>query len=174
MMRYWLQLKRYLSRAEANNEKLAAGISKIVGQLKTIISWGVNPASSHPLYVLTAAIDGNRDNVSYYVLDYCREWIDRRVESLTSAPDLKQALLSIRKDIVTARDALDANAQVFVNGIKDLKNYSFMGMAWRHAKEVKAIIQKLDEGSKDTTFIIKTKDAANQIQNLLDEDDDDY
>ena len=72
----------------------------------------------------------------------------------------------ILKNIETARDTLDANAQVFVKGIKDIKEWTYLGRGSSHAQEIKEIIKNIDEGSKDTTLIEKTNRAVDQIKYL--------
>ena len=161
---FFKDLLEYVQKAQKNNGKLLRGIKIIVSQMKLITMLGINRISSLQLHALTAAIDGNRDNVSYYVLDYTVQWIERRLESTSG--DLKSRMETIRDNLVTARDTLDANAQVFVKGVKDIKEWTHLGRGASHAQEIKDIIQKIDEGTQDDTLVTKTNIGVEQIKYL--------
>ena len=161
---FFQDLLDYIEKAHKNNPKLLSKIKIIVGQMKLITILGINRISSHQLHALAWAVDGNRDNVSYYVLDYSAKWIEQRLDSVSDT--VKARMQVIRDNIVTARDTLDANAQVFVKGIKDIKKWTYMGRGAEHADEIKEIIKTLDEGTKDDTLVTKTNRAVDQIKYL--------
>lgn len=124
---------------------------------------------SAALKVLTALVDGNRDNVSYYMYDAAQEWIQKRVEKGTPGPELptlEAKLKEARKLIVTARDSLDDNAQVFVKTIKEVKRLSgnTSGDNWKKIQEqigelVKATksvdLRKLSQAAMDKVIEIE-------------------
>ena len=164
---YFNDLLNYIQKAQKNNEKLTNGIQKIVNHMKSIISRGVSFIAIRRLHAVTTAIDGNRDNISYYVLDYSAKWIEQRLDSVTG--ELKQNLIEIKQDIETARDALDANAQDFVKGIKDIRSWTAPALPGgeNHANEIVSVIAKLVKGAQDETLVIKTNDAVISIFNIL-------
>ena len=162
---FFKDLLEYVKKAQTNNKKLTTGIKVIAAQLKLITILGINPASSLQLHALAWTIDGNRDNVSYYVLDYAAKWVQNRLDSVSDT-DVKAKMQVILDNIVTARDTLDANAQIFVKGIKDIKEWTHLGRGMGHARQIKQIIKDIGEGSKDTTLIEKTDSAVSDIAYL--------
>ena len=132
--------------------------------MKTMTGLGVNIISSQMLHGVAWLIDGNRDNLSYYVLDYSSKWIEAR---LPSAPEgLKYIMKQIQTDIETARDNLDGNAQVFVTGIKNILEWTSNRKGSFHAKEIKSTIANIQKGTEDKTLIVKTDEAVTKIQTL--------
>jgi predicted AAA+ superfamily ATPase len=160
------ELLVYVQKAQKNNEKLTKGMNKIIGHMASIISDGVGRIASHRLHAFTTILDGNRDNKSYYVLDYSTQWIEARLSSIRDH-DLLSSLVSIKDDLETARDSLDGNAQIFVQGVKELKKLNYMGNGGAEASKVKAIVSNLQKGAQDQTLLNKTNEAVMKIQLLL-------
>ena len=163
---YFNDLLNYIQKAQKNNEKLTKGIKFIVNHMQSIISHGVNFIAIRRLHAFTATIDGNRDNVSYYVLDYSAKWIEQRLASVSG--ELEQNLIAIKQDIETARDALDANAQEFVNGVKNIKSWTAPTLSGGadHASEIANVIARLNQGVQDETLVNKTNEAVISISNI--------
>lgn len=163
---FFEKLLTYLKKAQTNNVKLTKNIKSVVDQMKGFVSGGVTKTASALLHTLTYGIDGNRDNVSYYVLHYSNEWIKVRLPAVNSVAT-HSALEKIQEDIVTARDNLDANAQVFVKGIQKIKELSYMFGGPKHEQEIIDIINNLEKGTNDTTLVVKTNAAVKGVKKLL-------
>ena len=166
LQEFFNDLLVYVRRAQANNVKLTKGISKIVNRMKDITANGITlrNGAGHRLHLLTTIIDGNRDNISYYVLDYASQWIEKRLESVSG--ELKSQLSSIKQDIEIARDTLDKNAQTFVKGVKDIKGWTMLAQGPKNAKLIMDVIANLVEGANDKTLVEKTNEAVSRIQTL--------
>ena len=157
----------YVQKAQKNNEKLTKGIGFIVKRMKAITANGISlrNRAGHRLHVLTTLVDGNRDNVSYYVLDYASQWIEKRLESVSG--ELKSIMSDIRDDIVTARDRLDNNAQVFVKGVKDIMGWTTFMQGPNNASKIMDVIANLEKGANDKTLVSKTNEAVSKLQSLI-------
>lgn len=159
-------LLKYITKAQKNNEPLLKKIAFIVGRMKAITSGGISRIGSIRLHALMVLVDGNRDNVSYYVLDFSSQWLERRVSSATNTDNVKKMMEETNADIKLARDTLDAGAQKFVQGVKRLRELSANMKGPENELEILAIIHAIDEGTKDTTLVTKTNDAVARIQDL--------
>lgn len=99
---------------------------------------------------------GNRDNKSYYLLDAARVWVDKRLSAAKG--QLNTDLKDIQTKVVEARDTLEGMAQVFVKGIKDLKELLKDSKA--NEQKVKDTVKGMVEVSKNAPVLAKKYDSA--------------
>ena len=134
---YTAEITAVLKDGQGNNHKLTDRLQPIINSIVSLSSGRFRFMRMRSLWFLSSAIDGNRDNKSYYRLDSGREWIDRRVNH--TDPDLKEKLLDAQKSIDEGRDALKTMAVTFVQGIKTIRSETAKraealwkaGMHWR-------------------------------------------
>lgn len=150
--------------ANSNNDKLLPRIGKVVSSVESSANnldswWG-----RWKLRFVVKAVDGTRDNKSYYSLDAAREWIARRL-SVTSG-QMNSDLKEIRNKVVEARDTLDRHAQVFVQGIKKIVKLTDDDTK-KNAGKIQSIANELARDFKQTGEIIgKTNDALGTAKNV--------
>lgn len=114
-------LKKVVSDSQSNIKTFLPFIGTAVGSLGKLAegkSWTFSLRMISLRFIVNA-IDGNRDNKSYYLLDAARVWIEKRLSSAQG--QLKTDLKDIQNMVVETRDTLESMAQVFVKGVKDLK-----------------------------------------------------
>ena len=108
-----------LKDGQENNVRIADRLQPVINSIVNLSTGRLRFMRMRSLWFLTAAIDGNRDNKSYYRLDSGREWIERRVNHTDQG--LKEKLLEAQKTIIDGRDALETMAVTFVAGIKTIR-----------------------------------------------------
>lgn len=110
-----------LKAVEKNNKKVLGALEPIENLMQKLSrAQRFAPLADLALKAITSFLDGNRDNFSYYKLDACREWAQRRKDAGVTGPDAGTLDNLIRESTV-ARDSLDTMAQAFVKGVKDIK-----------------------------------------------------
>jgi hypothetical protein len=155
-----------LTATATNNAKLLPNIQKVVGsiddlakQLKT--SWWARTK----LRILVKAVDGQRDNESYYRLDAAREWVARRLNSTKG--QLTSDMTTVQSQSVAARDFLDDNAQQFVQAIKAIVKLTDSDTL-KNADQIEAIADKMAAGIQNigqlTTLTKTAVDSATALQ----------
>lgn len=160
MSQMTINLLNHLKTAKANNDKALPGIQKITAALrakadKVDHSW----FQGELLKLIVEAVDGNRDNISYYTLDACSIWIEERLGSIKDSA-IAAKYTDAKKKIEEARDALDAQAQVFVKAVKEIKSLS----DWSGSKTKQNAEKIRDEVSK-----VEKANAASQLEKFTNE-----
>lgn len=154
--------------AQKNNEKIVPVIGKMISAIQSLANSG-SWFGKQGLKVLVKAVNGNRDNRSYYTLDAAREWIARRLEATTGTP-VKSGLEGVQDKVVIARDLLDSMAQNFVSGIKNLVALTAGDMnanvtvAAIHAQAA----NMTEDWKRSDSFTVATQDALTSAQAVQD------
>jgi len=159
-------LKQIVEDVQKNNHKLIPFINGVVETLVFYTKRDLNIVWGGLVHLTAAAIDGNRDNYSYYTFEAAKEWIKRRVNNTHDA--LKQGLDDSFNKINAAQEDLDSHAQVFVSGIKKLKELSSGGNAGKNQEEIRTVVAQLVHNKEDGKLIEKTDAAIAQIQTTID------
>lgn len=156
------ELHQVLFDVQENNNKLLPTINRFTNWIKYLSErdldsflWG------RLINLLVSAIDGNRDNFSYYRFEAAREWIDRRVQHTLGG--IKQNFEKMRQLIVSARDDLDSHAQIFVQGIKKIKALSAAGKAGQNADDIRKVVLEFEAMKKDMKLPEKTQAAIDMV-----------
>lgn len=155
-------LLKVIKRAEENNKVLIPKIFSVTSWIKSLSDRDLNGFfASKSLYYFVSVIDGKRDNISYYTFDAGREWIERRLDSTSGA--FNRNLRQSRDLIVSARDDLDSNAQIFVQGVKKIKELSSAGKAGSNGQEIRNVVSQFEEMKQNMKLTEKTETAINKI-----------
>lgn len=117
MADFTAEIVTVLKDGQDNNRKID-GLRPIIDSIISLSSGSMRFLRMRLLWFVTSAIDGNRDNKSYYRLDSGRDWIERRANYTDS--ELRGKLLDAQTSIVEGRDALETMAVTFVKGIKTI------------------------------------------------------
>lgn len=147
-----------------NNERLLPFIGKVINWIKffsekDLNSWlGLN---GRALHLLVSAVDGNRDNFSYYMFEGARLWIDKRLQPMTTVQQKHYNL--VKKAIISARDDLDSHAQVFVQSVKKIRELSSGGNAGRNQEEIRAVVSELEKTMATSKLFELTNIAIDEI-----------
>jgi len=161
-----VDLKQIVEDVQKNNHKLIPFINGVVGTLNFYANRDLKCLWGGLLHLTVAAVDGNRDNYSYYTFEAAKEWIKRRVND-THDP-LKQGLDDSFNKINAAQEDLDSHAQVFVSGIKKLNELSSGGKAGKNQEEIRKVVAELVHNKEDGKLLEKTDAAIAQIQTTTD------
>lgn len=144
-------LKKVVSDSQSNIKKFLPLIGTAIGSLEKLTngrSWTFLPRMLSLRFIVNA-IDGNRDNKSYYLLDAARVWVEKRLSSAKG--QLKTDLQDIQTLVVETRDTLESMAQVFVKGVKDLKELT--KDAKTNEEKIKETVSGMVGGSKNATLL---------------------
>lgn len=151
---------------QANNEVLLPRITKITNWIKSLSDGDLNGFfRGRALNLFVSAVDGNRDNFSYYWFDSCAKWIERRSDSTSS--QLKTDLNTSRSMIIDARDDLDSHAQIFVQGIKKIRQLSSGGKSGENAEQIRAVVQEFERMKQTIKLTEKTQAAVDKIDDII-------
>ena len=157
---------KLLKSVERNNNKLLSTIDILTNAVKFTSDRELDGWFwSRLLHFVVSAIDGNRDNYSYYMFDGCSKWIERRVGSVKG--DLKDRLDNSRKLIIDARDDLDSHAQIFVQGIKKIRELSSDGKAGKNADEIRAVVETFQKMKKTIRLREKTTASIQSVEDII-------
>jgi len=155
-----------LTRVQDNNKVLVSNINRVTGWISSLTSRDLNGfLVGRALHFLVSSIDGKRDNFSYYMFEAAREWIDRRKAFTTGS--FNSNLSSSRNLIVEARDDLDSNAQVFVQGIKKIRQLTASGRSGENQGEIRSVVNQFDRMKETSAFVQKTEAAIHQVQETI-------
>lgn len=160
---FYNDLLLHVKKAQKNNGILVNAIRLIIYQLN-----GFKPAlrlNQIGLSLLVNTVDGNRDNLSYYNLDYANKWIESRINMIPNPQDQEQ-LRAIQKLIVNARDNLDATASKFVNRIKDIKMW-VKNLNKQNRNQIKEVITEMNNDFNAKTFDKTTNEAVAAIGRMI-------
>lgn len=158
-----VDLLKTLQKAETNNNKALPGIEKLTEKMAKLDAKGMDSFwGSNGLRALTAVVDGNRDNISYYTFEAARLWIEKR---LPATKNIKAQLEEAMKLIITARDALDSQAQVFVKSIKNIREWT--KHASQNAEKIRSAIKDVQKANKETHLPEKTTAAINKVHEII-------
>ena len=156
------QLLPVIQEAQKNNEKVVPKIGDIIGKINSLAKDAAdNWFKEQGLKAFVWLLNGNRDNLSYYKTDAGREWIQRRLAA--SKDQLKKDLTDLQKKIVEGRDNLDALAQSFVKGVKEIKELTTNGES---AKKNESKIKKTAEDMKKS-FDEKSGPLKKQYEDMV-------
>lgn len=126
------------------------------GDLHPIIERVKGGLKDVALHALAALVDGNRDNVSYYMYDAAQEWIEKRVGGKFASAGLQKNLNDAREAILNVRDSLDSTAQVFVNTIKGIR-------ATNDKAQIQELVKKLVDAVGTSDLTNKSTTATNMV-----------
>jgi len=160
---FYNDLLLHVKKAQKNNGILVNAIRLIIYQLNAY-----KPAlrlNQIGLSLLVNTVDGNRDNLSYYNLDYANKWIESRINMIPNPQDQEQ-LRAIQKLIVNARDNLDATASKFVNRIKDIKMW-VKNLNKQNRNQIKEVITEMNNDFNAKTFDKTTNEAVAAIGRMI-------
>ena len=146
--------------AKENSEKLVAKLAPLLKVLKQLTSETRLPLplasvlqflKLRALHLLTSALDGNRDNLSYYRLDAVREWLERRTreDGAKDVIELKEAHTSA----VKARDALETMASTLVAGLKEIKEETSV-ITNDNFEKIRAAAEKIVKAVEDNRSVL--------------------
>lgn len=115
-------LKGAVEDAYKNNLRLGKVLGGFVNTIKTLSTGSslTRLARMNVIRLMAKAIDGNRDNKSYFLLEAAREWLERRLPLAEEGSELKNQMKELLPKVIAARDTLDGMAQSFVNGVKKM------------------------------------------------------
>jgi hypothetical protein len=151
---------------QGNNEVLLPRIIKATGWIKSLTDGDLGGFfRGRALNFLVSTIDGNRDNFSYYWFDASAKWIERRANSTSS--QLKTDLDTSRTMIIDARDDLDSHAQIFVQGIKKIKELSAGGKSGENAEQIRAVVADFEKMKQTIRLTEKTQAALDMIDSVI-------
>lgn len=163
------ELLAAVDEAFENNKKFFPTIDSVLKRITDMSNGNLNNwFRAGALSLLVRAIDGNRDNLSYYRLDAGKLWVDRRVESTSG--QLKSDLTDARTKVVDARDTLDALAQVFVKGIKDIKQLTPNPFTTgRNTEAIRAVVTTMNKAfdGSDVKLFGKYQAAVDRIKGII-------
>jgi len=155
-----------VNKVQENNKVLTSFIENIVSSIKYLTDRNLhNFFYGRALHLLVAAVDGNRDNFSYYMLDASAKWIELRVESTPS--QVKSDFESTRSLLLDARDNLDSHAQVFIKGIKTIRKLSSGGMSGEHEQDIRAVVDRFQEMMQTFKLIEMTQTSIQKIESII-------
>lgn len=149
-----------LKDGQANNRKLTDRLQPIINSIVSLSSGRFRFMRMRSLWFVTSAIDGNRDNKSYYRLDSGREWIERRANH--TDPELKNKLLDAQQSIVQGRDALESMAVTFVQGVKTIRAETSKRPGKEDDDLILKTVQQMQESAGNKTVLIEKTDEAIQ------------
>ena len=115
-------LKGTVEEAHKNNKRLSRLLGGFVNTIKSL-STGLSAtrlARMNVIRLMMKAIDGNRDNKSYFLLEAAKQFIERRLPLLQDGTGLKDLMKDTLLKVTAARDTLDGMAQIFVTGVKKM------------------------------------------------------
>jgi len=152
--------------AQANNEVLLPRIKWIVTRTAAFANSDLGVFQRAGLYSLVRLVNGKRDNKSYYTLDAVREWITRRLSSVTGK--LNADMTDVQARAVDSRDFLDSHAQVFVAGIKELVRLT-AGDTLKNAPEIRSVANSMLADVKEIPVLTqKTQGLLDAVQHIID------
>lgn len=169
---YLKTLVKTQKRAHDNLIRILPKLEKIIGALDslskdrlegTVANTVLRMLQRSVLKMLTTLVDGNRDNVSYYMYDAAQEWIHERTKKGTYGPGvakLKNKLNEAQAMIIKARDTLDDNAQIFVKTIKEVKKMRENSSEW---KKIQEQIAELVRATKSTDMRKISQEALDKV-----------
>lgn len=160
MSDYTGELVAVLKDGQANNRKLTDRLQPIINSIVSLSTGRFGFMRMRSLWFVTSAIDGNRDNKSYYRLDSGREWIERRANY--TDPELKSKLLDAQQSIVQGRDALESMAVTFVQGVKTIRAETSKRPGTESDDLIAQTAQQIQEASGNKTVVIEKTDEAIQ------------
>ena len=161
--------------AQENNKKLTAKLSPLLKVLKELTSETRQPLplesaiqflKLRALHLLTSALDGNRDNLSYYRLDAVREWLERRTND-DGAKDVTE-LKNAHTYVVEARDALETMASTLVAGLKEIKDETSV-ITNKDIVKIRAAAEKIVRAVYDNKDVLinKTQDTESTLEDAV-------
>lgn len=123
-----------VKKVKQNNENI---LNKVQG-LKTLMSSGSDSSAEQLLAKVTKVLSGERDNFSFYSLEACRQWANKR-KQLTQW-DEKMDLELIEGWCEVARDKIETISDVLESGLKEIKEMSGTAAS---AGQVKEAVQRI-------------------------------
>lgn len=165
---YTGEIVSVLKDGQINNRKLTDRLQPIINSIVNLSSGRLRFMRMRSLWFITSAIDGNRDNKSYYRLDSGREWIERRINY--TDPALKDKLLDAQKTIVEGRDALETMAVTFVQGIKTIRAETAKRPGTESDEVIENAAKQMQESSGNKTVLIEKTDEAIQKLESIEKD----
>lgn len=157
-----------LKDGQSNNLKLTDRIQPLVNTIVNLSTGRLRFMRMRSLWFITSAIDGNRDNKSYYRLDSGREWIERRVNHTDAG--LKEKLLDAQKTIIDGRDALETMAVTFVESIKTIRAETSKRPGTEDDTVIENMAKQMQESSGNKTILINKTDEAIQKLEAIEKD----
>ncbi|KAI1294886.1 hypothetical protein HDE_05985 [Halotydeus destructor] len=164
-------LQAQIVESDKNSQFLFPNLGFLVNQINGLVQGHPNFLQIGAFKILICAIDGPRDNKSYYLLDGAQNWVVLRVPALEAHPSdrvnkLKKELTNVQAATVDTRDTLDATAQKLVKAIKSLHALS------ADFKKNLAEIQKIATGLKDLipegkNFLAKSTDLVKNVKSVV-------
>ena len=159
-------LLNVVKNVQKNNDKLLPRIIWVVDKIKSLSDKDLNGFfAGRFLHLFVAGIDGNRDNYSYYWFDAAAKWIERRLNATSDT--LKTDMTDSRNMIIDARDDLDSHAQIFVQGVKKIRELASGGNAGENASEIRKVVQNLQLMKETIRLTEKTQASIDKIQEMI-------
>lgn len=159
-----LSLLNYIKKAQANNVEVVGQLTTMSEKMEKIVSEGVDEDATSQLHKLVTAFEANKRkgnlNLSLTVLDFSREWIDRRLPATDGI--LKSLLQRIREPIVEAMEAAKDLTEI-VSEIRDLTGE---GMNAANSEQIMDVIGEFGMAAGDATLINDTDEAVMLIEAL--------
>lgn len=157
------ELKGAVEEAHKNNNRLSRVLGGFVNTIKSL-STGLSLTRlprMNLIRLMTKAIDGNRDNKSYFLLEAARQFIDRRIPLIKDGNPLKDLMKEALPKVTAARDTLDDMAQIFVNGVKKMITLTDNSRA--NQDEIARLAKDLVENGKRSEQLQQEGAAALEI-----------
>ena len=152
-----------LKDGQGNNIKLTDRLQPIINSIVNLSSGRFRFVRMRSLWFITSAIDGNRDNKSYYRLDSGREWIERRLNYTDAS--LRSRLVDAQQTIVEGRDALESMAVTFVQGIKTIRAETGKRPGTEDDALILSTATHMQQSSGNKTVLIgKTDEAIQKLE----------
>ena len=168
MADYTGEIVAVLKDGQENNHKLTSRLQPIIDTIVNLSTGRMRFFRMRSLWFMTSAIDGNRDNKSYYRLDSGREWIERRVNHTDG--DLKRRLLDAQRTIVEGRDALESMAVTFVQGIKTIRAETSKRPGSEDDEVIHKTATEMQAASANKSVLIGKTDEAIQMMEAIQRD----
>ena len=159
-------LLNVVKKVQKNNDKLLPRITWIIDKIKSLSDADLNGFfAGRFLHLFVAAVDGNRDNYSYYWFDAAAKWVEKRFDATSGT--LKTDLTDSRNMIIDARDELDSHAQIFVHGVKKIRQLSSDGKSGENTSEIRKVVQNLELMKETIRLTEKTQATVDKIQEMI-------
>ena len=161
-------LKSMVEDANENNKSKGPVFQSLISRMKTLSDkqdLDQCNGSGGRLRLLLAAIDGNKDNKSYYLYESAIQWIEKRLKAANGLID--DELSEIKDLIVEARESINTFGHTFGKGVKDMRKLLLNRQGKKNAAEIRRIVSGIIAQSKKNRTNEATEEAIKKINQLI-------
>jgi len=121
------------------------------------------------LKAIMYSIYGGRTHSTYFILDGCVKWCERRIPACLEKPcrpqQLSEKLRAAQRELINLRDEIDDHSQGFVRGLAGI--HDLMGDdAVKHSDEIAQIARALNDSAWNSNLLINAKRCLQKIENV--------